>query len=229
MEQNSGLFAILISVGLVLGPLILIATIIIFSKQRKNRRTEGIRQLAMKLGLQFFGSEPPPIPGMAEGWRLAKRGRRHRKHNFLTGSYRGQVVSYFDYSFMTGSGKNSRHHRQSVALVQSVKGQIPLFTMTPEGLGARLGSALGGQDIDFDNDHEFSKTFHLRGEDEAAVRRLFTPPLRSYFTSHNGICVEGKDSTMALYRDNKMLKPEDIPPFLSQAVEIAELLGSQTI
>jgi hypothetical protein len=65
----------------------------------------------------------------------------------------------------------------------------------------------------------------LRGQDDAAIRRLFTSSVRSYFATNRGICVEGDGRVVVFYRDNKMEKIDDLPQFLNQGVEIANLLN----
>ena len=55
--------------------------------------------------------------------------------------------------------------------------QVPRFALTREGLLHRVGAALGFQDIDFDEDPEFSKRFVLKGDDEHAIREIFADDL----------------------------------------------------
>ena len=47
----------------------------------------------------------------------------------------------------------------------------------------RLAQHFGTQDFDFLEDPVFSRFYQLQGDDEEAVRRLFTPARRAYLTT----------------------------------------------
>lgn len=225
MELVVVLIVILLTVGMFVGVVAVFVVLFTLSGKKRKQRTEEIQQFALRHGFQFFGQEAPPMPDSFNAFRLAQRGRRHRKHNLFSGSYLGYTISYFDYYYITGSSKNTESHWQSVVMILSINPYLPNFTMTPEGFGARLSEALGGQDIDFTNAPEFSKSFQLKGRDEPAVQRLFTPSVLNYFASNPGVCVEGEGSIMVLYRDNYMEPVDDLYHFLEQGVQIANLLS----
>jgi hypothetical protein len=229
MDQSE-IFGIMLAVGVVVTVLGLIGVGLgvgrMVSGKKIKQRTANVQQFALSQGFRFYGREAPPMPDTFTGLQLARTGRKNKKDNFFSGSYQGHTFSYFDYFYILDERKYSSSHWQSVVMLQSMKTFLPKFTMKPETPGIRRGTKLGiFQDIDFDNDPEFSQAFWLQGEDEAAVRRLFTPPVLSYFASNPGISVEGEGSTLVFYRDYQMEKVEDIPQFLSLGVEIANRLS----
>lgn len=226
MELSGDILELLLIAGVIVGVVVILAVVLLLSGKKRKQRSADLQQFALSRGFQFYGQEAPAMPDVFDGFRLAKRGRRQKKHNFFSGNYQGHMIACFDYYYITGSGKNTHHHWQTVFMVQSIKSHLPNFTLTPEGFGAKLGGLLGGQDIDFDHAPEFSKSFQLKGADEAAVRRLFTPPLLSYFASNPGVYVEGERNMMVFYRDNRRVKVADIPQFLDQGVQIANRLSS---
>ena len=64
---------------------------------------------------------------------------------------------------------------------QAVPHMMPRFELKPEGFFDRIGSVLGGHDIDFAEDPEFSRACRLKGPDEPAIRETF----------HAGLAISG--------------------------------------
>ena len=80
-------------------------------------------------------------------------------------------------------------------------------------------------DIDFADHWEFSKRFQLRGDDEEAIRALFTDDLLGFFEAYGKVSVEADGQWMVVYRSGKRRSAEEIPQFLEQALEVCNRLG----
>ena len=76
--------------------------------------------------------------------------------------------------------------------------------MRPENLGDKIVGWFRGNDIDFDTHPEFSKRFLLNGEDETAVRNLFTPQVMEYFEAKKTLSAEAIGQTLLIYRQGKV-------------------------
>jgi hypothetical protein len=63
---------------------------------------------------------------------------------------------------------------------------VPAFRLVPEGMWDRIKQHFGAPDIDYANDPEFSRAYRLEGQNELAVRALFTPGIREFLTAHPG-------------------------------------------
>lgn len=68
---------------------------------------------------------------------------------------------------VTGSGKSERVFTRACA--HFVIGGGPRFKVTPAGLVASVGRALGGQDVELGN-RRFDREFIVKGEDDAGIR-----------------------------------------------------------
>ena len=65
---------------------------------------------------------------------------------------------------------------------------LPVFELRPRDLGDKSS---GYPSIAFDKDTDFSGSYYLSGNDEAEIRSIFTPAIRSFFKLYNGRYVEG--------------------------------------
>ena len=124
----------------------------------------------------------------------------------------------FDYWYTVGGGKESHTTTQTVVLVPGANHALPDLQMTPENVLTRIAEKFGYQDIDFDENPEFSQRYVLRGENEAAIRSAFSAGTLAYFAAHQGWTVEVRSGAVAVYRANSRAKPGDIRPFIDEAL-----------
>jgi hypothetical protein len=87
-----------------------------------------------------------------------------------------------------------------------------------------LGAA---PDINLASAPGFNSMFLLRGENETAIRQLFTPAVIRQFEQLPGISVGGSGDALVVYRDRKLAKPKDFPARLAEARAIALTLSAQ--
>jgi hypothetical protein len=211
-----GMDSALIVVGII--ALIVIAAFIVVAAEK--RRCEGLRRLAGELGLKFE-EKLIGLPGVKLGrLNLFNIGHAHRARNALSGQYCGVDLTIFDYQYTSGSGKSQHTDRQTVAAFYLPDAYLPLFALRPEHVFHKIGSAFCFQDIDFDHFPTFSSSYLLRGEDERAVRELFNDNVLMFFESRPGLCVEGADDWLIVYRARRRVSPEHLSTFLDEAFEV---------
>ena len=192
----------------------------------ERRRTDALEMAAHDMGMAFE-AKPSAVPG--EGFRLMTGGRQRRVRNLIRGTIEDLDVRLFDYAYTTGSGKNSRTHRQSVVLLRMPRGGVPEFILTRETVFDRLGSALGYDDIDFDDDPEFSRRFKLKSDRETRAREVFDTELRRFMlTIDRSVSLEAKGSEVIVYRRSRRTRPAEIMPRLTEAFEIATRVWSSS-
>ncbi|MFC1582449.1 hypothetical protein ACFL4W_02805 [Planctomycetota bacterium] len=96
------------------------------------------------------------------------------------------VISYTTTG--TGSNRSRRRtkskHAQTVCLVSDAKLCLPEMFIRRERLFDWLGEKFGGQDIDFDEDHEFSDAFVVQGSVEDRIREVLDKGLRRLFLDY---------------------------------------------
>ena len=210
----------LLVVGIVVAFFAFAGGMMYWSYVANKKRIEGFEQEAEAMGLNF--TQQPANSFMAHygHFKLFNRGRRRGVSNLIEGDSGDVTLRIFDYKFTTGSGKQTRHHVQTIASLKSSQLNIPSLTIHPEGFLSRVGSKMGFQDIDFDSHPTFSKMFVLKGDNEEAIRNFLTPAALEYFEAHQGISLEASGDTLFFYNPNRRSKPEEIKDLLSRAYEV---------
>lgn len=183
-----------------------------------RKRRQDLERVAQELGFGFEAEDhKAPLPDRAfDALPLFKRSR-HRS-NFLYGRRAAGAIFLAD--VRVGSGKNS--YSQTVACFHLSDRRLPAFELSPESWAYKLAQAFGYKDIDFESSPEFSKSYLLRGEDEAAVRELFRADLLHFFTGEKGWTVQGAGEWLCVYRFARTLSPKDVRSFLEQTEAVAQ-------
>ncbi len=214
--------------GLVIVAVILgIGGVIFWSSvvQTKKRR-EGMRALAARLKFDFFEEANSAMTGSVGGFHLFKQGHSKKIRNVLSGTANDIDVRIFDYKYTTGSGKNQSTHKQSIVLFESQYLQLPLFELRPENVFHKIGTAFGYQDIDFDSHSGFSKHYLLRGDDEAAIRDLFSREVLDNYEHTRGLSTEGGKTRLVFYRAGKTASVDKIEGLMAEAFKVFALFKS---
>lgn len=102
-------------------------------------------------------------------------GHHQRTAEVLRGRFAGRETVSFVYRWRTGSGKEEQHHSAHVVAV-ALPAYLPIVEVAPEGLGARLAKAFGGQDLRFESD-EFNRAFRVQAYDERTAYAIVHPRL----------------------------------------------------
>ena len=210
----------LLVVGIFVAVFVLAGGMMYWSYVANKKRIEGFEQEAEAMGLNFTQQPADSFMAHYGHFKLFNRGRRRGVSNLIEGDSGDVTLRIFDYKFTTGSGKQTRHHVQTIASLKSSQLNIPSLTIHPEGFLSRVGSKMGFQDIDFDSHPTFSKMFVLKGDNEEAIRNFLTPAALEYFEAHQGISLEASGDTLFFYNPNRRSKPEEIKDLLSRAYEV---------
>ena len=211
---------------MIIGMMVLGVVIVVTSLIREKRRTEQLREVAAEMSFEFLMNDSDLLARLA-GFPLFSQGRSRRMGNVLNGASSDTDVSIFDYSYTTGSGKNSTTFRQTVICFRSERLSLPKFELRPERWYHKIGSLVGFEDIDFADYPRFSKQYLLRGEDEASIRDIFTARVIEYFEGQEGLCVEGSGDRLTVYRAGKRVKPQQIRDFLETGFGVYTVLVDQ--
>ena len=189
-----------------------------FSYIKNKKRTEALEKEAEAMGLQF-NPECSEVRDRFSEFDLMNRGRAKKAKNLISGDAGDVKISIFDYQYTTGSGKNSRTRLLTVVALESAGILAPSFTMRRQNaLLDKIGKFFGGQDIDFEGHPTFSEMYVLKGPDEDAIRRFFTPTLLTFFETKVGDNVEGALGKMILYKGRTSV--EELKDMLASAYEV---------
>jgi hypothetical protein len=100
---------------------------------------------------------------------------------------------------------------------------LPPFDLRPEGVLLKIAQSLGMKDIDFADAPGFSRMYMLRGQDEAAIRQLFTPALLRFCEANRGLWISGAGNLLWFHRENRRAKAVDLDAFVNAARETVAL------
>lgn len=219
MEQ----YLVLLAVGGV-GVGVLVAAWAINAYFAKVRR-EAWQAVAQQIGLSFL-ADAQGVRDRLSNFKVCDLGHSRKASNALAGRMSGFDVTLFDYRYITGSGKNSQTHQQTLCAVSHPElARLPHFFVRRQvALWDALGKVFGGQDINFDEDLAFSRSFVLQGDDEAAVRHALSDHARGYFSKfqQSTLQFEARGDTL-LVNSGKRIKPEDGRATIEQAIGIARI------
>lgn len=190
----------------------------------EKRRREAIAKVAEELGLEFYPSGITDLLAALKGFRLVSSGDSHALANTIRGVTDDVELTIFDLSYSTGSGKNRSTHRQTVIRFQSPKLTLPEFAISPENFFHKIGKLFGMKDINFAEDARFSSAFLLNGSDETAVRGVFAPEVRAWFSGRTGITAEGRGNQLLYFRAGSRSKATEIPKLLEEGFSLYSLL-----
>lgn len=185
-----------------------------------KRRREAMSREAAKLGFEYHGEKSIRAEPFT-GFKLFNTGRGRNFDNVMKGEHGGARTVLFDYRYTVGGGRHSTTYRQTVGAFKVRGGLLPSFAMRPESVFHKIGSLLGYQDIDFEQNPGFSKRYLLRGEDERAIREAFSRDTLVHFEDRPGWCVEAGGDWLVVYRSGKRVDPEGLREFLDEASRAA--------
>lgn len=215
-------------VGLVIGFIVLIIVIVIVVEKK---RKEAWQQLASELGITY--RKRGNMHNEFGGFKIFySKGSRHRSKHVCQGDYNGVRLTLGDYTYTTyrrdsDGDRSSSNHTQTILVIQDPELDLPhSFVRRQVRFFDFLGSVFGGQDIDFDEDPEFSKAFVLQGDDEGATAELFgEPELRQAFLEHkkSKLQLEAFDDAIVAHW-GKRLSPEDVRVRLQELFELRDAL-----
>ena len=122
------------------------------------RRKQAVQAFARSIGWTYVGTDP----ALPNRWRSRPFGvgDSRRVGELMTGMHNGRRATAFRYSYSTGSGKNRSTAVFQVAVV-ALPAYLPNLELTPEGIGARLARAFGGEDIQFESE-DFNRAWRVR-------------------------------------------------------------------
>ena len=148
-----GLPLLLIFVGV---PLMIVAALYL-----QHQRVKALQAWAARTGWTYVGSDP----SLTRRWTGQPFGTGHARHasELVTGPFAGHRAMSFSYRYKTGSGKSESTHVFHVVAV-ALPTFLPTVELTPEGFGASLAKAFGGQDIQFES-ADFNQAWRVQARD----------------------------------------------------------------
>lgn len=181
--DTSGLFVVVLALVPVVGVLGLVLA---------QRRRRLLTAWAARNGWQYAGSAPE----LTERWQNAPFGigSSRRATEVLTGIWQGRSATSFRYRYTSSDGDRRTVHTFHV-LFLTLPAYLPTLELTPEGLGARLAKAVGGQDLEFESE-DFNRAWRVTSRMPRFASDVVHPRLMERLLrpgSRANIRIEGTD------------------------------------
>lgn len=217
--QNTNAIAWVIFVGFAVFGVVIV--LVLFGKKQARERALAMQAAAQQIGFTFLGNDQTRAVSVRT--TLFRRGGGRRFRNIMNGSHAGFEISLFDYSYTISTGKSSSTFTQTVAaFIQNLP--LPVFDLHREGFFDRVGDVFTHNDIDFESNPEFSRRYHLSGDEKERIQELFTPALLTFLeglSPDSGWHFEGSGLTLILYRGNQTIVADQLQPFLDETSSLA--------
>ena len=200
------------------GAALVIGIIVYLVRKYEQERTAGLTEVFRDLS--FRPVESTGIPD----FRITSKGHSRKRTNNFEGRASGLDLSIFDYRYTVGGGKNQTTYKFTMVMTET---SCPAFQLYKEGLFQKIADKFSKADIDFEGHPIFSDKYVLKGDDEQAVRTLFSPDVLLHFENTQW-CAESNGSQLVFWKHNKRIKPEHMNEFLNSVKPCFKLFVKST-
>lgn len=146
-----------------------------------------------------------------------------RAYNKIIGTINGLNLSILDIDFHEGELHTKVESQSTVAIINLEK-TLPLFTIEREHMLDKLAALAGYDDIDFQKFKQFSNKFHLKGDDEQAVRNFFTPSIVSFLEQKLIYRVESVGNRLLFMKKDRPLSVDETKEMIAFCKKFSSLL-----
>ncbi len=202
----------------------LMVVLLVLTKKSKNKRTEGIKNKAMQLGLSFSKDTVADfIPNLGT-FKFLKEGQSRNAKNLMKSKKSDIDFSIFDFYYSSGTGQSAYAATQTIFFVKTDRFNLPNFSMTPESIFNKIADKLTKNDIDFERYPRFSKRYHLKGKDENAIRTVFSEKIIQFLEhKKETISIEAEGDKIIIYRRSEMVEPKGLAIFRDESLNVAQM------
>ena len=182
-------------------------------------RRKALSELAASMGLLFTEKGPDSYYLEQTGLGIFNIGHSRKASNLMEirGLGSGPDISFFDYRYTTGSGKNRHTHNFTLALFDLKTPKAPAFKLKPESFIYKIGELIGFKDIDIPSSPLFSDKYRLTGPNEVEILSFFNPGTVAYFEQHLGWQAQGAGRYLLVFKGERLIKPAVYQNFMEEA------------
>ena len=209
----------------ILGMVGLVVGLVMLGRYLERKRREAVTAFAEANGY----ATDPDVNGFQSAmvsFKLFNQGHSRQVKNLIRVASEEVDVAVCDYEYTTGAGKNRQIHHQTICVVRSPKLSLGHFFLRRQvAVFDFLGKVFGGQDINFDDDPEFSKTYVLQTAHlEDDLRRRFGDSVRRTFVelAPKGVQVEGQGDRI-LFHYGRRLKTDRFRELVDDTLNVRRL------
>jgi hypothetical protein len=201
-------------------------TFAVFSAIAARKRRDAMAALAARLGLHFYPDHDSDMDGRYAFFEKLRQGSDRYAFNILTGDYRGEPVTVFDYHYATYSrdskGRRRKHNHYFSFFILALPGSFPELKIGREGFLSKIAQAVGFDDIDFES-HEFSRNFCVRSPDKKFAYDVCNARMIEYLLANGDLTIEIEHDALAIAFDSR-LDPERVEGNLERLSQVRALM-----
>ena len=143
--------------------------------------------------------------------------------NYSVNSLNNSQFTLFDLSFSEGAFITKEDLKATFLLFKSPE-KLPVFVLDKEDFKTTLYQWAGFDDINFKKHPDFSKRFHLSGNDKESIRKLFYSELIYFFESHPIFHIESNGTHLLIKGKDRLSGLQEIKIMLAFAKDLLTLL-----
>lgn len=205
---------------------ILMIIFAVYAWRQEKKRREALRLWCRQHGWKLAGHSVQGWDKDYPGIRIFDRGHSKSGDNIITGHYKGQQVTLLDYTFTTGSGKNSTTHHRGISILNCDFPTVPL-QIRREHAFDKMGAFLGAGDIDFES-AEFSRKFFVKSADRKWAYDVIHTRTMEYLLEAPHYSIEFGFGEIAIMRTGKC-SPAQYEEQVEMAWQLYDLLPEYLI
>jgi carbonic anhydrase len=137
-----------------------------------------------------------------------------------------QKFSVFDLSYSEGAFITKEDLKGTFLLFKSPVA-LPVFVLDKEDFKTALYQWAGFNDINFKKHPDFSKRFHLSGNDHVEIKALFNSDLIYFFESHPLFHIESNGKQLLIKGNDRLSGLQEIKIMITFAKDLVSLLKNQ--
>src|ERR1035437_2564453 len=179
-----------------------VAFIAVATLRRARQRSQELGLLATKLGLTFNPDTDKGLPDHFSFLNKLGKGSGRFASNIMAGVYQRRRVLIFDYHYQTSSGEGTQQVSFSFFIL-FVPHRFPELTIAPKRLMAKIGSALGFEDIRFES-AEFSEAFCVCSGDKRFAYDVCDQSMMEYLLGNRDLNIEIELDVLAIGFDREL-------------------------
>ncbi|MDG1036019.1 MAG: SulP family inorganic anion transporter [Crocinitomicaceae bacterium] len=203
-------------------------SLILPNYQKASPRQQRIKKIAANNGWMYTQEEQVDSIELLEFDFFRSRPIEY-KMNVIGGEFEGSNVDWeiSDITFDEGAMLSKEVYKTTVQLVH-LNREIPSFVLEQEGIFDKIFDrvlSINSQDIDFVSHPIFSKKLKLTGEDEQAVRGLFTSELIEFLESEEIYHIECNGNALIIFKSLRISNTGEIKNMVRFTKEFVNHLG----
>lgn len=210
--------------GFVIPLIALIGLILMIADSFRWKKASGVAAQAKKMGFTFTDAPTKKETALLRHTHMFEEATSDKCMHMLRGEVDGQPVLVADYSAAYGIGTSAAVYDQTVIILPDVADELPDLLIYPKDWLNVFEKVFGERQIQVTTDAKFSRSFVLKGEDEAAVLAVVTPKVHSLCLEDPTVTVEVREGWLYVTRLKRVQPPASYPDLIDEAMQFADVL-----